>query len=115
MFISFRLAEVESCYSNSEREALAVSQFAAELRWMIIASPYPVFFYTDHEALKTLLTGLDNDAHSRIARWQERLGENNLRLLHRLAKTHFMAIADGLSRLPTRLLSSHFAEDVEGC
>ena len=26
-----------------------------------------------------------------------------------------MAIADGLSRLPTRLLTTHFAEDVEGC
>jgi len=115
MFISFRLAEVESRYSNSEREALAVIRCLAEVRWMIIASPYPVFVYTDHEALKTLLTGPDNDAHGRIAKWQERLGEYDIRLLHRPAKTHFMAIADGLSRLPTRLLSSHFAEDVEGC
>jgi len=115
MFISFRLAEVESRYSNSEREALAVIRCLAEVRWMIIASPYPVFVYTDHEALKTLLTGPDNDAHGRIAKWQERLGEYDIRLLHRPARTHFMAIADGLSRLPTRLLSSHFAEDVEGC
>ena len=115
MFISFRLAEVESRYSNSEREALAVIGCLAEVRWMIIASPYPVFVYTDHEALKTLLTGPDNDAHGRIAKWQERLGEYDIRLLHRPAKTHFMAIADGLSRLPTWLLTTHFAEDVEGC
>lgn len=115
MFISFRLAEVESRYSNSEREALAVIRCLAEVRWMIIASPFPIFVYTDHEALKTLLTGPDNDAHGRIAKWQERLGEYDIRLLHRPAKTHFMAIADGLSRLPTRLLKSHVAEDVEGC
>lgn len=75
MFISFRLAEVESRYSNSEREALAVIRCLAEVRWMIIASAYPVFVYTDDEALKTLLTRLDNDAHGRIAKWKERLGE----------------------------------------
>jgi len=45
---------------------------------MVIASEYPVFVYTDHEALRVLLTGIDNDAHGRIARWQERLGEYNL-------------------------------------
>jgi len=115
MFISFRLAEVESRHSNSERQALAVILYLAEVRWMRIGSPSTVFVYTDHEALKTLLTGPDNNAHGQIAKWQERLGEYNLRLLHRPARTHFMAIADGLSRLPTHLLSSHFAEDVEGC
>jgi len=76
---------------------------------------FSVFVYTDHEALWTLLTGPDNDAHGWIAKWQERLGEYDLRLLHRPAKTHFMAIADGLSRLPTWLLTSHIAEDTEGC
>ena len=114
MFISFRLSDAESRYSNSEREALAVIRCLAEVRWMVIASPYPVFVYTDHEALKTLLTGVDNDAHGRIAKWQERLSEYDIRLLHRSAKTHFIGIADGLSRLPTRLLSYHTAEDVEG-
>jgi len=81
---------------------------------MVMASRYPVFIYTDHEALKILLTGSDNDAHGRIAKWQERLGEYNLRLFHRSAKTHFIGIADVLSRLPTRLLTSHVAEDTEG-
>jgi len=78
MFMSFRLAEVETRYSNSEREALAVIQCLAEVRWMIMASPVSVFVYTDHEALRTLLTGPDNDAHGRIAKWQERLGEYDL-------------------------------------
>ena len=43
MFISFRLAEVESRYSNLECEALAVIQCLAEIRWMIITSHYSVF------------------------------------------------------------------------
>ena len=114
LFISFRLSDVESRYSNSEREALAVIRCLAEVKWMIVASKYPVIVYTDHSALRTLLTGQDNYAHGRIAKWQERLGEYHIRLLHRSAKVHFMGIADGLSRLPTRLLALHVAEDTEG-
>ena len=43
---------------------------------MVISSLYPILVYTDHKALLVLLTGLDNDAHGRIAKWQERLGED---------------------------------------
>jgi len=114
MFISFRLSDVETRYPNSEREALAVVRCLTKVRWMVMASKYPVLVYTDHSALRILLTELDNDAHGRIARWQERLGEYHLQLLHRSAKTHFMGIADGLSRLPTRLMGLTMVEDVEG-
>jgi hypothetical protein len=111
LIISFKLADAESRYSNSEREALAVVRNLAEVRWMITASPYPTMVYTDHEALKTLLVGVDNDAHGRIANWQDRFGEYNVQLFHRSSKTHFMGIADGLSWLPTRLLGQHVMED----
>jgi len=113
MFISFKLADTETRYSNSEREALAVVRCLAEIRWMVIASEVPILVYTDHEALRVLLTGVDNDAHGRIAKWQEQLGEYNLKLLHRSSTTHFIGIADGLSRLPTRWLPEHIAEDSE--
>ena len=114
MFISFKLEDAETRYSNSEREALAVIRCLAEVRWMVISSSYPILVYTDHEALWVLLRGLDNDAHGRIAKWQERLGEYNFRLLHRAASTHFMGIADGLSRLPSRLMQKSFTEDSDG-
>jgi len=114
MFIPFRLTDVETRYSNSEREAPAVIRGLAEIKWMVIASDYPVLVYTDYSALKTLLTGLDNNAHRQIAWWQERLGEYDLRLFHRLARIHFMGIADGLSRLPTYLMETPIAEDMEG-
>ena len=100
-FFSFKLTDAETRYSNSKREALAVARGLAEVKWMISASPHPTFIYTDHEALKTLLVGVDNDAHGRIANWQHRLGEYNLLLRHRSRKVHFMGIADGMSRLPT--------------
>ena len=81
---------------------------------MVIASPYSILVYTDHEALKVLLTGIDNDAHGRIAKWQERLGEYNFSLIHRTASAHFMGIADGLSRLPSALMQQAFIEDSDG-
>ena len=114
MFISFKLEDPETRYSNSEREALAVVRCLAEVRWMVIALEYPTLVYTDHEVLKVLLTGLDNDAHGRKAKWQERLGEYHFRLIHRAGVTHFMGIANGLSRLPTALMQRPFAEDSEG-
>lgn len=63
MFIFFRLGNAETCYSNTEKEASAVIHCLAEVRWMFISSPYAIFVYTDYEALRVLLTGLDNDAH----------------------------------------------------
>ena len=53
MFLSFRLSDAETRYSNSEREALAVIRCLAEVRWMVMASEYPVLVYTDHSALRT--------------------------------------------------------------
>lgn len=73
---------------------------------MVISSPYLILVYTHHEALQVLLTGLDHDAHGRIAKWQERLGEYNFHHLHRAASTHFMGIADGLSRHPSASCSA---------
>jgi len=99
--------------NTTEREALAIVRNLAEVKWMVAASPYPIKVYTDHTALKTLLGSPDNDAHGRIARWQDRLGEYDYELIHRSATVHFMGIADGMNRLPTRHQSKIFAEDTE--
>ena len=112
-FFSFKSMDAETRYSNSELEALAVIRGLAEVKWMISASPHPTFVYMGHEALKTLLVGKDNDAHGRIANWQHRLGEYNLLLRHRSCNVHFMGIADGMSRLPTRLQQHHIMEDAD--
>lgn len=108
MFLSFKLSSAKMKYSNSERQALAIIQNLAEIRWMVLGSPFPVQIYTDHEALKVLLDHPDNDSHGRIARWQDRLREFDFHLHHKKAKTHFMGIVDGMSRLPDQLLQRHF-------
>lgn len=113
-FLSFRLEDAERRYTNPEREALAVVKGLAEVKWMITCSPYPVYVYTDHQALKTLLTGPANDSHGKIANWQQRLSEYDMILLHRKASTHFMGIADGMSRLPSVLMGKAFVEDAMG-
>ena len=113
-FMTFRLEDAEKRYTNPEREALAVMKGLAEVKWLIVASPYPVIVYTDHQALKTLLTGPANDSHGRIANWQQRLAEYDVVLVHRKANTHFMGIADGMSRMPTSLMGPAFAEDAMG-
>ena len=81
-FMSFRLSDAERKYTNPEREALAVVKGLAETRWMIVVSLYPVYVYTDHQALKTLLTGPKNDSHGRIVNWQQRIFQYDMILLH---------------------------------
>ncbi len=47
-FLSFRLADAEQRYGNSERECLAVVRCLGEVKWLVIGSPYPVMVYSDH-------------------------------------------------------------------
>jgi len=79
-----------------------------------MASKNPLLVYTDHSASRTLPTGLNNDAHGRIAGWQERLGNYDMPLLHRSAKTHFLGIAHSFSRLPTSPLQHATMDDAKG-
>ena len=81
---------------------------------MIVSSPIPVYIYTDHQVLRTLLTRPANDSHGKIASWQQRLSEYDMVLLHRKASTHFMGIADGMSRLPSTLMGKAFVENAMG-
>ena len=113
-FLSFRLEDAERRYTNPERKALAIVIGLAEVRWMIVSSPFPVYVYTDHQALRTLLTGPANDSYGKIANWKQWLSEYDMILLHRKTSTHFMGIADGMSRLPSTLMGKAFVEDVMG-
>lgn len=65
MFLSFRLSDAETRYSNPERECLAVVKCLAEVRWMIIGSKFLVMIYSDHSALKTILIR-GSEGNSRI-------------------------------------------------
>ena len=101
MFISFRLADAETHYGTTDQKALAAVRCLAEVRWLVIGSPYPVKLYTDHQSLLSILSR-GADASSRIVQWQDRLNEYDLEVHHQLGKSHLMGIVDGLSKMPTR-------------
>ena len=48
MFISFRLNDAETRYTNPERECYAVVRYLTKVTWMVQGSRYPVMLYTDH-------------------------------------------------------------------
>ena len=68
--------------------------------------------YTDHSALIHLLKG--DDAHGKIARWQQKLSEFDMKYVHIPGSQK--AIADGLSRMPARYFqtSSRTKNPAEG-
>ena len=82
MFLSFRLQDAETRYSNSERECFAIVKCLAEIRWMVVGSKHPVIVYTDHEALKPIFATGQTEK-GRIATWLDRLGEFDIKLVHR--------------------------------
>ena len=112
LFMSYRLLDAETRYSNFERECYAIVRCLAEVRWLVIGSKYPVMVYTDHEALKSLFNTGKTDS-GRLATWMDRLGEYDLKLFHRPSRDQHIGIADGLSRMPTRYQSNSRKEDRE--
>ena len=97
MFISLRLADAVTRYSTTEQETLAVLRCLKKLSWLVQGSAHPVFVYTDHSALIHLLK--HDDAHGKMARWQQKHSHYDLEYLHVPGSQN--AIADGLSRMPS--------------
>ena len=112
MFMSFRMTDAESRYVNSERECLAVVRCLAEVKWLVIGNKHPVILYSDHEALQKIFNTGQTEK-GRISNWLDRLGEYDIKLCYRPSTDQHIAIADGLSRMPTRLTSIPVAEDTE--
>jgi hypothetical protein len=54
-FLSKRLADAETRYTTTERDASAVVRYLKEVRWIILGSDFPFFVYTDYSALVNLL------------------------------------------------------------
>jgi len=98
MFMSFKLSDVETRYTTTEREALAVVRCLAEVRWLVVGSPSPTKVYTDHTALLSTLTN-GPDSHGKVSRWLDRLSEYDIEVHHRPGKSNIIQIADGFSRL----------------
>lgn len=66
-----------------------------------MGSEYPLMIYTDHIALKGVLSK-GSEGNTRMVSWETRLGGYNLVVHHRPNSDQMMGIADGLSSMPTR-------------
>ncbi len=64
-----------------------------------MGSEYPPKLYINHQPLTAIWRG--DDAHGRIARWQYRLSEYDLDIVHVPGRK--LAIADGLPRIASRI------------
>lgn len=70
-----------------------------------MGSKYPVLIYSDHESLKPIFAKGQTEK-LRITTELDRLGEFKWKLMHRPSRDQHIGIADGLSRMPTRLMET---------
>lgn len=103
MILSYRLTDAKTRYGNSERKCLAVIRCLTETKWLVINNPHEILIYLDHHALQDIFSNGDSEK-ARINAWLDRFSKFNLRLLHRPSKDQHIGLADGLSRMPTRLM-----------
>ena len=97
-YASRTLNEAQKNYTTTEKELLAVVFALDKFRAYLVGSSIVVF--TDHSALKYLLT--KQDAKARLIRWILLLQEFNLQ------------IKDKKGRLPLVMLENQIREDKEG-
>ena len=97
-FILQMFSDTETRYLDGERECLAMLQALEEVRFLVLQSRQltPTIVYTDAVALVTILRR--DDARGRIAGWQTRLAEYDIKPHH--AKIKDMVIANGMARMP---------------
>ncbi|KAF7695155.1 hypothetical protein HF521_006878, partial [Silurus meridionalis] len=90
------LTPTEQNYCTTRRELLAVVEFTAHFRQYLLGRPFTV--RTDHSSLQWLLRM--REPEGQLARWLEKLGEYDFRVVHRPGRCH--ENADVLSRRPCR-------------
>ncbi len=124
MFMSFRLSDAKTKYSNTKRECFAIVNVLTKIRWLIVESKWKIICYTNHHALNSIMTKKSNE-YDRIATWQNKLREYDIKVIHRSATNSMINIIDELNRLSIELITkyrivnqerSHFmTEDDEDC
>ena len=56
MLFSFRTTDAESHYLISERQCVAVVRCLPEVRWLVMGNKHPILIYSDHDALKSIMS-----------------------------------------------------------
>jgi transposase InsO family protein len=98
-FGSRKLNKAEKNYSTTERECLAVMEALKAYRPYLLGREFTI--YTDHQALKWLLTRSNPD-NSRLWRWAHKMSEYSFTVFHKPGKDN--VVADALSRIAAVVL-----------
>ncbi|XP_043193613.1 uncharacterized protein K02A2.6-like isoform X1 [Amphibalanus amphitrite] len=112
-FASRRLSVAEQKYSQIEREGLAVIMGVTKFHQYLCGVTRPFFLVTDHKPLFKLFgqhEALPEMASGRIRRWALKLSGYNYRI--QFKRTHEIANADALSRLPSPYIEGAQPEEL---
>jgi hypothetical protein len=97
MFWSQLFTDIEQRYSQTEKEALAIVLGCDKFQTYLIGKPFTII--TDNKAMELILKNPKSKPPARILRWNLRLMEFNLDIIHRPGCTY---VADFLSRNPLK-------------
>lgn len=81
---SRRLSTTEQNYCTTRRELLTVVEFATHFRQYLLGRHFVV--HTDHSSLQWLIRMKESEGQ--LARWLEKLGEYDFRVIHRPGRHH---------------------------
>jgi hypothetical protein len=112
MFMSFKLNDVETRYSNTKRECLTIVNALAKVRWLMLENKWKIICYTNHHALNSIMTK-ESESYERIVIWQDRLEEYDIKMMHKLFTNVMIEIVDELSRLSISLITKYRIWDEE--
>jgi hypothetical protein len=106
MFMSFRLNDVETWYSNIERKCLIIMNALAKIRWLIVNNKWKIICYIDHHVLNSIMTKKSNE-YERIIIWQDRLDEYDIKIIHQSITNSMIDIIDELNRLSMKFTTKY--------
>jgi hypothetical protein len=106
MFMSFRLNDVEIRYFNIERECLIIVNVLTEVKWLIVNSKWKIIRYIDHHVLNLIMTKKSNE-YKRIAIWQDKWNEYDIKIIHKLVIDSMIDITNELNKLSTKLITKY--------
>jgi hypothetical protein len=112
MFMSFKLNDTETRYSNIERECLIIMNALTKIKWLVLDNQWKTICYTNHHALNSIMIK-DSKKYEKIIIWQNRLKEYDIKIMHKLFTNVMIEITDELSKLSTTFITKYRIRDEE--
>jgi hypothetical protein len=98
MFMSFRLNDAKTRYSNTKIKCLAIINSLAKMKWLVLKSKWKIICITNHHVLNSIMTK-ESKEYKKIATWQNKLKEYNIKIISTFFTNVIIEIIDELSSL----------------